>query len=232
MNSDPHGNESDISVALHTDLVYGCGAGWNKRLLNYISALIDSMLHRNFPSERESQRLEPEVSLESLSSFPSEGRWESGSPEKAACQDGGPGNKVWLGWKSAGAWLSTASPPLWGDVSTGYWIGFMSIHFWGMQFYSMMDLDLNTMWLSFRLASTFLLIVKASEHSWTTSSENFSTGSKSFTVILFSIATFEFSKSKEDCFWFSHEAASLSVHLSGGHSPASCYGFGRCGSKS
>lgn len=101
-----------------------------------------------------------------------------------------------------------------------------------MQFYSVVDLDLNTMWLSFRLASTLLLIVKASEHSWTTSPENFSTGSKSFTVILFSIATFEFSKSKEDCFGFSHEAASLSVHLSGGHSPASCYGFGRSRSKS
>lgn len=225
MDSDPHGNESDISIALHTDIAYGCGACWNKRLLNYISALIDSLLHRNFPSERESQRLELAESLESLI-LPFRGQWESGSPEKAACQDGSPGNKVWLGWKSA-------SPPLWGDVSTGYWIGFMSIHFWGMQFYSMMDLDLNTMWLSFRLASTLLLlIVKASEHSWTTSSENFSTGSKSFTVILFGIATFEFSKSKEDCFWFSHEAASLSVHLSGGHSPTSCYGFGRCGSKS
>lgn len=103
----------------------------------------------------------------------------------------------------------------------------------GMQFYYMMDLGLNTMWLSFRLASTLLLlIVKASDYSWTTSSENFSTGSKSFTVILFSRATFESSKSEEDCFWFSHEAASLSVHLSGDHSPASCCGFGRCGSKS
>lgn len=67
MDSDPHGNESDISIALHTDIAYGCDiASWNKRLLNYISALIDSLLHKNFPSERESRRLEPETSLESL----------------------------------------------------------------------------------------------------------------------------------------------------------------------